>query len=224
MARPRRALRSDGEETRARLLESAGELFAANGYGETTGKAIAAHAAADLASINYHFGGRDALYRAVLIEAHRRIVSRDALEEIAALDLPAPRKLRMLLDMLVSVVVRTEHWSSRVLLRELASPSSHFVVLRQNEVLPKLGIVLSLISEITGIPMGEPALFHCFLSTAAPCAMLIMTRGALIPEGMPPLAPELLADHLHRFAMAGLDAAAKHHAAARAGAEPPAGS
>ena len=44
MSKARRAVRTDGEATRNRILEAAGELFAAGGYAETTSKAIAARA------------------------------------------------------------------------------------------------------------------------------------------------------------------------------------
>ena len=72
MNKPARGLRSDGEATRTRILEAAGELFATTGYAETSNKAIAAHAQVDLASINYHFGNRSDLYQAVLTEADRK--------------------------------------------------------------------------------------------------------------------------------------------------------
>ena len=42
MNKPARGLRSDGEATRTRILEAAGELFATTGYAETPNKAIAA--------------------------------------------------------------------------------------------------------------------------------------------------------------------------------------
>ena len=44
MNKPARGLRSDGEATRTRILEAAGELFATTGYAETSNKAIAAQA------------------------------------------------------------------------------------------------------------------------------------------------------------------------------------
>ena len=66
-----RGTRADGELTRARILETAGQLFAAHGFAGTPSKTIAAQAEVDLASINYHFGSRHGLYQATLAEAHR---------------------------------------------------------------------------------------------------------------------------------------------------------
>ena len=67
MAEARSNLRTDGQATRERILEAAGELIGANGYAQTTAKAVADRAEVGVSLINYHFGGREGLYRAVLI-------------------------------------------------------------------------------------------------------------------------------------------------------------
>ena len=97
-----RASRTDGEATRARILQAAGELFGSQGFAETTSKAVAAHAGVDLASINYHFGSRSGLYQATLIEAHRRLFTVDALSQLVHAPLPASERLRILMTQLVS--------------------------------------------------------------------------------------------------------------------------
>ena len=61
-----RAGRSDGDLTKSKILDAAGRLIAQDGFAKTTSKAIAKLAEVDLAAINYHFDGRDGLYRAVL--------------------------------------------------------------------------------------------------------------------------------------------------------------
>lgn len=60
----------------ARRRASAFLKRSANGFAGAPSKTIAAAAKADMASINYHFGNRDGLYRAVLVEAHHRIIDR----------------------------------------------------------------------------------------------------------------------------------------------------
>lgn len=53
-------------ETKARLLEAGANLFGLHGFEATSTRALAAAAGANLASILYHFGGKEGLYRAVL--------------------------------------------------------------------------------------------------------------------------------------------------------------
>ena len=213
MSKPPRSIRTDGEATRARILEAAGELFAADGYAETTSKAIAARADVDVASINYHYGSRNGLYQAVLVEAHRRVISIIDLRALAGAGIPATIKLEKLFEHIVERSAEDKGWNLRVLARELLAPSSHLEVLLQQEVLPKFLVVKQLLSDITGIPAQDPALIRCLVSVAAPCAMLLVV-GRSVPG---PLRDVLqmpgatLSRHLHTFAMAGLEAVSRDY-------------
>ncbi len=223
MNKPARSMRSDGEATRARIMEAAGELFASLGFAETTGKAIAAHAHVDLASINYHFGSRSGLYQAVLIEGHRRLVDHAGLRRLAEGSLPATEKLRLLIEALVDRYMQASGWHVRVLARELLSPSSHMQVMAQDELLPKLRSVLRILGEITAIPEGDPALLRCLVSVVAPCAMLVVIGGGITGQAqevlkMPRAA---LTSHLTLFALAGLNAAGRAYADSVARAQAP---
>jgi len=209
-----RRRRADGAVTRDRILACAGELFAATGYAETRAKAIAEAARVDLASINYHFGSRTGLYQAVLVEAHRRLITLDVLERLERADGPARAKFERLIEALVEGALARRGWHSRVLARELVAPSSNLETLVRQEALPKVRVIAQLISEMTGIPVDDPAIPRCLLNVAAPCLMLFVA-----PAGVPgPLQAVLrmpraaLVAHLQRFALAGLDAIARDHA------------
>ncbi len=68
--------------TRERLLKAAEQLFLDHGYDGTSARMITAAARANLAAVNYHFGGKEGLFQAMLA---RRL---DALHEerLALLD------------------------------------------------------------------------------------------------------------------------------------------
>jgi len=208
MPKSSRSSRVDGEVTRARILETAGRLFAQTGFAETASKAIAAEAEVDVASINYHFGSRAGLYQTVLAEAHRRIIHLDDLLRIAERDEPAEEKLRAFFGLLVEAAQSGRGWHSGVLARELLAPSSNLQVLFTEELQPKLAVVLGILSEITGIPLGTPALLRCLVSTAAPGLMLLVAGNGLPgPAHMVLQMPkEQLVAHLYSFALAGLRA------------------
>ena len=53
--------------------KAAERLFADRGYEETSVRAIVAKARVNQAAINYHFGGKDGLYREVLRAAFRAL-------------------------------------------------------------------------------------------------------------------------------------------------------
>lgn len=211
---PPPGLRADGELTRARILNAAGELFASTGYAETRNKAIAAHAGVDQASINYHFGNRSGLYRAVLVQAHHQLVNLEELQQLLDSKLPPATQLRVLIERLVEHATQDPpSWQLRVLAREVLAPSSHLQVVFQNVALPKIQLVKRLLSQITGIPETDPALVRCLLSVGAPCLMLLV-RGRSAPgswQEIFEMPAAVVADHLYRFALAGLEAAGRTH-------------
>ena len=61
------------EITRERILKAAERLFAERGYEATSIRAIVAKARVNQAAINYHFAGKDGLYREVLRAAFRAL-------------------------------------------------------------------------------------------------------------------------------------------------------
>ena len=63
-----RTARSDGEDTRARLLRAALQLFAEKGFARTSVRAIAEAAGTNVAAIAYHFGDKSQLYTATFYE------------------------------------------------------------------------------------------------------------------------------------------------------------
>ena len=209
MKQSARAVRADGEATRARILDAAGELFAAAGFAEITSKAIAAKAEVDLASINYHSGSRNGLYQAVLIEAHRRLVDIADLQRLVQSALPARDRLKELIDCLVPRAAGDPaDWHLAVLAAEVLAPSSHIQALLRSEVPTKASLVMEILAEITGIPAEDPALLQCLISVLAPCLLLQLGRRG-IPgpvQAILRMPHKKVVEHLHRFAIAGLEA------------------
>src|SRR5471030_606294 len=96
-----RAVRSDGAETRLHILQVAGRIFAEKGFERTTSREICSAAGTNLAAVNYHFGSRDGLYDAVLVEAHGQIVGLDDLEAILRSGVAPEARLRELIGLIV---------------------------------------------------------------------------------------------------------------------------
>src|SRR5258708_36820563 len=58
--------RSSTDDTRRRILEAAGRIFAGQGFDAATIKQITDAAQANVAAVNYHFGSKRKLYLEVL--------------------------------------------------------------------------------------------------------------------------------------------------------------
>lgn len=204
--------RTDGEATRARILKAAGKLFATTGYAETSSKAIAARANVDVASINYHFGNRAGLYQATLIEAHRFFVNFAHLKDILRKDLSPEEKLLHLIQLFVRRAFQQPRpWHLQLLAREALAPTSHFQILFKEEAEPKQLLIKQLLSDLTGIPVNDPAIIHCLLGVVAPCSILLvggnLNHGPLHEIAAAP--PEATTQYLYTFAIGGLTATAK---------------
>ena len=133
--------------TRERILKAAERLFAERGYDGTSIRTIVAKAKVNQAAINYHFEGKDGLYREVLRAAFHALTE-DQLahgEEIktmsreAALSEFVRRQLRPL-------TARDEFSRSlRIFNWETVRPTAVFRKLMSEEATPFMGLAVDLI-------------------------------------------------------------------------------
>lgn len=73
IARYRTGNHQRGEDTRRRLIETAIEVFANEGYEGTTTRGLAERAGVNLPAIQYYFGSKEGLFRAVIEHIIREI-------------------------------------------------------------------------------------------------------------------------------------------------------
>jgi AcrR family transcriptional regulator len=134
------------EVTRERILKAAERLFAERGYDGTSIRAIVAKARVNQAAINYHFAGKDGLYREVLRAAFRALTA-DQLahaEETGAMSRE---------DALAEFVRRQLHpltardelsRQMRIFNWETARPTAVFRNLMSEEAAPFMGLAVDL--------------------------------------------------------------------------------
>ena len=105
------------EETRREILRAAGEAFAASGFVGATTRAVAARAGVNVATLHYHFGSKEGLYRAVLADA-----TGGPLPEVAAG--PAPEAVDRLVEALFEFGAGRPTLARLALLDALAGPDA----------------------------------------------------------------------------------------------------
>ena len=168
--------REDGEVTRRHILVTAVRLFAEHGYADTTSKMICKEAGVNIAAVNYHFGSRDDLYRAVLEDVHEHIVNEREMEAIMHAGCSAEERLGMVLDAYIANIYNSQSWHSRIWAHELIAPSALGGLSFLQGTLTKERSISKLLSEITGIPMGDPALHCCVISVMSPYLIMICVQ------------------------------------------------
>jgi AcrR family transcriptional regulator len=119
-SRPRRR---DPEATRQALLAAGSRLFAERGYDGVALAAIADTARVNKAMVSYHFGGKRALYGAIVTATFADVVTRA--EALAAARRPAPDLLRELVALLADTATRRSPHFPAVMLREVLSGGTH---------------------------------------------------------------------------------------------------
>lgn len=212
---PDRPLAPEDARTRARLVDAAGRVFAEQGYASALGKDIAALANTNPAAINYHFGGKDRLYYAVLQEAHRRLATVEQIRAIRASGKSPTETLKAVLSLPVSGIMATgrDSWHFRVVLREIAQPTAALEEMFTREMAPKLVEIVQIVAAVAELPPHHPAVRRCMMSLAAHIAFLFQNRF-LIDKVLPdlaqdPNAAETMRDHIFEFCVAGIRAVAK---------------
>ncbi len=212
-SRPKRRL-SD-RDTREHLLEIAGQVFAEKGFDRATSREICERAGANVAAVNYHFGGVEALYAEVVREANHRLVSLEAISAAVAGHVDARSKLQAIIGLFIRALTgpASASWVIRVMGREFVAPSPLLQDLRAKEILPKARILRSVVAEFMELDADHPAVSRSCISVLAPCFMLLVADRRTLKRAFPSFGlsaenAQELAAHFSSFTLAGLAAAA----------------
>ncbi len=199
--------------TRAQLIEEGGQLFAEFGFDGATGNEICRQAGVHTSAIVYHFGGMAGLYRAVLEEARRRLLSTEALAAAVNAESDPRRQLEAFLGMVVRALTSpvSQTWAGRLFGREFVTPSTVYGRAHDRALMARAKMLKSIVSALTGRAPDDPLVARGCISTMAPCALLLLVNRRKLKRMLPSLdvraqsAPQLTR-HLVDFALAGLAA------------------
>ncbi len=173
------------ELTRREILRAAGEAFAESGFAGATTRVVAARAGVNVATLHYHFGSKEGLYRAVLADA-----ARGALPELAAG--PSETAVARLVEALFAFGAERPTLARLALLDTLAGPDRG-----GNRADPRVGWLAEALRRLPPGPDGEERLASepaARLLVALADAAVIATRhtdagGEPGPAGTPTGAP-----------------------------------
>lgn len=190
-------------------MKAAERLFAERGYDATSIRAIVAKARVNQAAINYHFDGKDGLYREVLRAAFRALTEQQlehademkAMSREAALAEFIRRQLRPLLG-------RDEYSRHmRILNWETVRPTAVFRKLLSEEAAPFMGMAVELVRRFQP-EADQRTLVAAAVWLLGQCSVFLRNREQLAD---PPLglaldeeAVEWLAQLVSRWATGGL--------------------
>lgn len=131
------------KDSRSKLIDAALPLFAVKGYAAVSIRELAEAAGVNVALINYHFGGKEGLYAAVIESQFSRLD--ELLKPVATMSSEPSERIRAYVKNIVTEHQRSPHLR-RLIASELSNPTPCFEkVVKKNvkNFFPKIHTVLS---------------------------------------------------------------------------------
>lgn len=195
------------DNTRERLLDAAGQVFALRGFQEATVREICQLAKANVAAINYHFRDKQTLYIEAVKQAHCQAHALVGLQWPEGL--PPRERLRIFIAKWLEQFLAAERpsWHMALMLREMANPTEACAALVESYIRPMANVLRGILRDLlplapdttlwqTGFSIVGQCLFY---KVQRPIAELLMGR-----EAFAGLTTAHIAEHITRFCLAAL--------------------
>jgi TetR/AcrR family transcriptional regulator, regulator of cefoperazone and chloramphenicol sensitivity len=197
------------ENTRDKILNAAGEVFAEYGFEGATIRAITERAEVNVAAVNYHFRDKAELYNRVVVDAcSARAAWRDTMAKPT--DSPEER-LRTLISHFLEYMLGPDRpaWKRRLMAREMANPTTALDELVEENIRPfRDEFLRPTLRELTGDRFSRRQLSFIGSSVMGQCLYFHQSRPII--ERLNPdfkigkAEIEEIADHITRFSLAAI--------------------
>ncbi len=207
-----RKQRTDGQETRQRLLEAASMVFAEKGFWETTNADICQKAKVNTAGVNYHFGSKEELY----IEAWKYSFDKSLKKHPPDGGIPpeatAQERLRGRVLSFMQRVTDPKTFELQITLKEMACPTGLLQGILHSSIGTLHDGFRTVVQELLGKDVSEQDVNFCYTNVVDMCfgvvpllhrsRMMKKKRNAGIRFSVKDV--EAYADHIVRFSLAGI--------------------
>jgi len=193
-------------ETRQRLLDAAGEVFAEHGFRDATIREICEKAKANVAAVHYHFGDKEELYAAVFDYARGAVAQFDQIPPGAS----AEERLRAFIRAVLTRFFDNGRpaWLGRLVAQEMIEPTKALDSLINAQIRPNSERLRAIVRELIGTDIDEQELWRCSFSVAAQwlfyfhCGQIVKRLNPEQKFG--PEDIDRLTDHIVKFSVAAL--------------------
>jgi TetR/AcrR family transcriptional regulator, regulator of cefoperazone and chloramphenicol sensitivity len=174
-----RKSRSDGVQSRERLLLTAMRLFAEQGFARTSTREIALAAGTNIASISYYFGDKAGLYRAAFTEP-----APHATEDIALYtnpELSLPEALRAFYAHLLAPLKQGDlaRLCMRLWYREMLEPTGIWHEEIDNDIRPAHAGLMQVLGRYLNLPEADDDLSRLAFCIVGMALQLMVARDVI---------------------------------------------
>jgi len=198
------------DATRGHLLEAAAEVFAEIGFRAATVRQICEKAGANIAAVNYHFGDKEELYKAVLRDTFVSAVAKYPADFGLPPKADAEQRLRAFIHSfflrLFSEGPSARH--GKLMAREMIEPTSALDIVVREGIRSMSTVLLSIMNELLGPRVSDETKRLCAMSVVSQVLFYkhcrpVVTR--MFPEmKFDAAALEQLTVHVTRFSLAAI--------------------
>lgn len=206
--------RGRGHETRQKILDEACRVFAESGYRDATHADICRAAGANIASINYHFQSKEALYREVFEHLDRQVESAWPIDGSLPSSAPPELRLKAFIVALLGRIYSDDVGGQqhRILMSERFSPTGLLDDLLEAALARHRAHITGILRELLGPDATEETVLWCEMSLVGQCMIGhedADPRGPRSLFGINAANRDRLAEHLYHFSLGGIRALKK---------------
>jgi AcrR family transcriptional regulator len=203
---------SDPLQTRQRILETAGEVFAEQGFRGSTVRDICQRAGANVAAVNYHFGDKEALYLEVLRFAHTCAFTKYP-PDLGLKPGATPRqRLHAFVRSFLFRVLDDGRpaWHGKLMAREIADPTGALESIVKDGIRPHFATLRGIVTDLLGpkLAADPERVRYAAWSIVGQCLFYFYGRPVILQlhpgQGLKPDDLEAIAGHITDFSLAGL--------------------
>lgn len=196
--------------TRSHILEAAGKIFAERGFRNATVREICGQAGVNVAAINYHFGGKEGLYTAVL-KHWREVAYQKYPPDLGTDESSSPEdRLRAFIRSFVYRILKEgpPSWFGKLWVREFVEPTGALDIMIEEQILPSFQTLASIVRELLGPKADKKSVDLCTMSIVGQCLYFRNATPVIArlrkKDHFTSAEINAIAEHIFRFSLAAL--------------------
>jgi AcrR family transcriptional regulator len=199
---------TDGDDTRQRLVEAAGPIFAEKGPEAASVREICDRAGANVSAVNYHFRSKDQLYIATVRHAYQSCAAAVPMPDWPP-GTPPERRLYDFIHAELRRVVedRPPEWHKLLIMREVAQPTEACREFVREFVRPTADVLFGILDDLLPAEVPQRKRELIVGSIIGQCLHYHHCRhviGLLLGEEYRQLDLDQLAEHITEFSLAAI--------------------
>ncbi len=203
-------------DTKKRIIETAGNIFAELGFQNTTVREICKQAGVNIAAINYHFGDKKGLYLAVLKYGKDAAFKRHPFDEGLDKSSPPEERLKAFLSWYIGRVRECHEgefpWVRKLIAHELLRPTEGLDMVAEEGIRPIFKTLSAIVRELLGKGATEDTVNLCCASIIGQSLFFFFAQPMIkrLFPGKNYADTQLIADHVTHFSLNAIKKFAEH--------------